>query len=452
MVATGVLDLPCIRPGDEGMVRLPDDILNLKHPQECWLTVTFRLREDTSWAKAGHTIAWYQSRLAKPAATIDSQHSATTKAALDSRTSPTLTLSATRLSYTISTPSTTMTFDRVCGQICSWTYRHPNNSSGSTPVEILTDSRVDTYNPASPSPLFPLDFWRPKTDNDIAWQTSEWKRHGLHLMTLRLKEFLAFVNSSPDSTPSLVKEDSTNVPGMAIILRAEHALAPPSLDWHFNVVTTYTITANSKYPSTDAGGLKVRIHTVLTPHGTYPPNLPRIGHNIQLSPEYKVVKWFGRGQQESYNDKYLSQPVGIYEKKIADMGEDYEVPQENGNRCDVRWVSVSSSPSLADRTSRKEKKHEHMMVPTLRASYAPGPHETDRPNMQFSTQMYDPATIDNAKHPCDLLEPGKMRQGALWRLDADVAGVGTAACGPGTEEKDQVLVREREWTLVLEVL
>jgi beta-galactosidase len=72
--------------------------------------------------------------------------------------------------------------------------------------------------------------------------------------------------------------------------------------------------------------------------------------------------------------------------------------------------------------------------------------------MQFSTQIYDPYTIENAKHPCDLLESGKRRKGALWRLDADVAGVGTAACGPGTEEKDQVQCREREWTVVLELL
>jgi len=72
--------------------------------------------------------------------------------------------------------------------------------------------------------------------------------------------------------------------------------------------------------------------------------------------------------------------------------------------------------------------------------------------MQFSTQLYDAPTIESAKHPCDLEEPGKRRKGALWRVDADVAGVGTAACGPGTEEKEQVLCREREWALTLEVL
>jgi beta-galactosidase len=72
--------------------------------------------------------------------------------------------------------------------------------------------------------------------------------------------------------------------------------------------------------------------------------------------------------------------------------------------------------------------------------------------MQFSTQLYDAYTVETVHHPSDLLEQGNRRKGALWRVDADVAGVGTGACGPGTEEKDQVLTREREWTLTLEVL
>ncbi|EXJ69419.1 uncharacterized protein A1O5_07455 [Cladophialophora psammophila CBS 110553] len=485
LIAAGVLAIPAVPPGKEGRIHLPDDVFKNKTPHECWFTVSFRLKRDKRWAKAGHVIAWYQTQLSKPAtnlkssftSVLSSEHGSKvgTTSSPASSSAPVLTFSSTHLDYKISNSTTTITFDRVRGQISSFTHN-------SNPV--LSDTRVESDNPASPSPLLSLDFWRPPTDNDVAWQTGEWKRYGLHMMTSRLRRFEA--SMQPSSTPSTrINADSADevVEVPVVTLKAEHSLSPPSLAWHFDAITTYTIsTASTASPSSSnhvdysstAGTeprLTMQIHTRLIPHGSHPRNLPRIGHCIQLAPQYKYVKWFGRGPLESYNDKYLSQQVGIWERKITDMAQHYEVPQENGNRSQVRWCTVSAVPSEdgplfaevgdgnndndgADGKARQGPlTSEVIPVPIFGATYLPGPNaEQDRPHMQFSTQLYDAATLANAKHPCDLLEPGKRRNGALWRLDADVAGVGTAACGPGTEEKDQVLCREMEWTLVLQVL
>ncbi|KAJ9614272.1 Beta-galactosidase (Lactase) [Cladophialophora chaetospira] len=462
LFAVGELTLPSIQAGKEGKIQLPEkEILKFRNIDKCWLLVAFRSKEDQPWSKAGHTVAWYQVELSKPPASTSSQPqirqpTASLPSALSSSL---LTFAENRLTYSISTSSTTIVVDRIRGTISSSSH---NNQP------LLDDTRVESHNPASPSPLFALDFWRPPTDNDAAWQTNEWKSYGLHLMTSRLKSIAASVSQTGDLTRT-AKNITTQA--NTISIRAEHALAPPSLAWHFNVVTTYTFTSSS------SGNLIMKIHTHLKPHGGFPPTLPRIGYNVQLAPQYTHVKWFGRGPRESYNDKYLSQPVGIWSKSIDDMHEHYEHPQENGNRCDVRWCCVSASPLPASTGSVDEaqdtlnifdahsaqasRKHENEAlidaidtnrVPVLCASFTPGPVDTDRANMQFSTQLYDPLTLENAKHPCDLDEPGKRRNGALWRLDADVAGVGTGACGPGTEEKNQVVCREREWTLTLEVL
>ena len=209
------------------------------------------------------------------------------------------------------------------------------------------------------------------------------------------------------------------------------------------------------------------VHTHLAPRGTFSPNLPRVGHSIQLSSSYSQVKWFGCGPLESYNDKYLSQPVGMYQESIEEM------PQGNQNRTDVRWCSVSASTSLprapsssadltntSNQSSRNKQSSNNAVeangtttsVSTLRARSIPGTTSNDRPHMQVSKKIYDPYTIENAKHICDLSKTGKRKKSALWRLDADVAGFGRGACGPGTEEKDQVVCSEREWTLILEVL
>lgn len=468
LLSAGDLSLPTIQPGEEGRVSLPEDeVLSFRRHDNCWLLVTFRLKEHTAWAKAGHTIAWCQTQMSKTP-TNTSLQSRTAHLAGPS-SSPTtvqsqLRLETSRLAYTVSTLSTTITVDRIRGQISRFLHNnHP----------LLVDTRLESHNPASPSPLFALDFWRPPTDNDIAWQTGEWKRYGLHLMISRLKSITASVGSNSNSNES-TSAGATSTKAETITIRAEHALAPPSLAWHFNAITTYTFSTSSSpspfTPTSSPSKISITIHTHLTPHGAFPPDLPRIGYNIQLSPHYTHVKWFGRGPRETYNDKKFSQPVGIWTKKIEEMAEHYEVPQENGNRSDVRWCCVSASPfipsgnnlgpgedltntfnppsDVSTTTVTTEKPHpppQESELPILRASSINHP-------MQFSTQLYDPLTIENARHPCDLSEPGKCRKGALWRVDAGVAGVGTGACGPGTEEKDQVHTKEMEWTVVLEVL
>ncbi|EXJ83156.1 hypothetical protein A1O1_06775 [Capronia coronata CBS 617.96] len=418
ILCSGVLQMPVITAGTEARILLPDNARRSESPFECWLTVTFRLTNDTPWAKAGHVIAWSQHQL-KDSTTSSILHGS----GADRSSFPSLRLdvSSTRLEYTVSTPAVTITFDRVRGQISSWT-------SKGTPVLFNTDS----------TPLLALNFWRAPTDNDIAWQTGEWKRYGLHMMTSRLKSFY------------LEKQDRVSIEfgswlvNGSVRLKARHALAPPSLAWHCDVETTYVLTA---LPSSC---ITLEIHTHLIPHGAHPPNLPRVGHNVQLSPEYRHVKWLGAGPEESYNDKCRSQQLGIWDRSVDDMATHYEVPQENGNRCGARWCRVSVPSPTGASTGPP------ILLPSLRATYRPGQHFSaattstlGKNHFQFSTQLHDASTLEEAKHPCDLLELGRKRDGVLWRLDADVAGVGTGACGPSTLSKDQVECNERRWTICI---
>lgn len=453
-LSSGVLQLPSILAGTQATIPLPNDALSIQHPHECWLTVTFRQKDDKPWAKAGHAIAWSQDQL--------KQGSTSTPSPLPSL--PQLSVSSTKLEYRISTTAVTVTFDRVRGHISSWTCHG---------LPLLSSDDPSTA-------LLALDFWRAPTDNDAAWQTGEWKRYGLHMMTSRLKSFTLSRSEScpPCTSPSPDVDEEWQVSG-PVKLTAHHALAPPSLAWYFDVKTTYTLTA---LPS--SGYVAQDIHTHLTPHEGHPPNLPRVGHNIQLSPKYRHVRWFGLGPEESYNDKYRSQQLGVWDRRVEEMATHYEVPQENGNRYGVRWCRVSpasknlddiiATPATLTATSdTKTNINEQQQptttltrkpvtrLPTLCATYkySQGPDHThlstttlnNKRHFHFSTQLYDASTLEEAKHPCDLLEPGKKRDGPLWRVDTDVAGVGTAACGPATLPEDQVACEEREWTIRLEM-
>lgn len=70
--------------------------------------------------------------------------------------------------------------------------------------------------------------------------------------------------------------------------------------------------------------------------------IPKFGMRMRLPIEFQKVEYYGRGPYENYPDRKLSQFIGKYSMPLADMMTEYIHPQENGNRSDVRWFSISS--------------------------------------------------------------------------------------------------------------
>lgn len=68
------------------------------------------------------------------------------------------------------------------------------------------------------------------------------------------------------------------------------------------------------------------------------PNIPKIGMQMGINRRYDQIEYFGRGPFENYIDRRYGTDVGIYNQNIFDFMEPYVVPQENGNRTDVRWM------------------------------------------------------------------------------------------------------------------
>ena len=70
------------------------------------------------------------------------------------------------------------------------------------------------------------------------------------------------------------------------------------------------------------------------------PDLPRFGMNLVMPRAFDRVSWLGRGPHESYWDRKTSAFVDLYSSSVAELCWPYIRPQENGNREDVRWVSI----------------------------------------------------------------------------------------------------------------
>jgi len=73
------------------------------------------------------------------------------------------------------------------------------------------------------------------------------------------------------------------------------------------------------------------------------PEIVRMGMNLQMPKSYNRMSWYGRGPQESYWDRKTSALVGYYSGSVSDQFWAYLRPQENGNKTDVRWMSITNA-------------------------------------------------------------------------------------------------------------
>lgn len=155
---------------------------------------------------------------------------------------------------------------------------------------------------------FAPNFWRPPTDND--------RGNG---MPRRLGAWKAAVS---DEHPVQVTAD-----GDAIV--ATHKLLGGKAD----------VTLRFGFGPSGDGTLRVAVEFV--PHGDLP-ELPRFGVQMTGPEELQNVTYFGRGPHENYVDRKSSAMVSRYETTVEELIHNYVRPQENGNRCDVRWIAFTN--------------------------------------------------------------------------------------------------------------
>jgi beta-galactosidase len=68
--------------------------------------------------------------------------------------------------------------------------------------------------------------------------------------------------------------------------------------------------------------------------------IPKVGLKLQLPKEFQNVEWYGRGPFENYPDRKTGAKIGIYKSTVEEDYVPYIIPQDYGNRCDVRWLTL----------------------------------------------------------------------------------------------------------------
>jgi beta-galactosidase/evolved beta-galactosidase subunit alpha len=160
------------------------------------------------------------------------------------------------------------------------------------------------------------------------------------------------------------------------------------------------------------GDLAIDFHT--TPVAVVPP-YQRIGLELEFNDGLDHLTWFGPGPRETYPDRTGGELLGIYTTSAADNYFAYARPQESGNHTDVRWARVHG------RDQNVEEANGGMLI-------------LGSPQFDISILHARAEEIATAAHHHAI----RWRTSSLVRIDGAHAGLGTASCGPGTDERDQI--------------
>ena len=72
------------------------------------------------------------------------------------------------------------------------------------------------------------------------------------------------------------------------------------------------------------------------------PLIPKFGMRMRVPADFNDITYYGRGPWENYPDRKRSAFIGYYKMPLSEFETDYIHPQDNGNRCDVRFFNIAN--------------------------------------------------------------------------------------------------------------
>ena len=85
--------------------------------------------------------------------------------------------------------------------------------------------------------------------------------------------------------------------------------------------------------------------------------VPRVGVECIFAEGLEQLSYFGRGQNESYPDRVLSAPLGVYQTYVENEHFPFVPPSENGGHEETRWVQLENQQGLGVRIVSEQPFH-----------------------------------------------------------------------------------------------
>lgn len=271
---------PMEKASYEVPVTLKNSMIDVE--KEYCIVVSFVLKENTIWEKAGYEIAFGQHMIKKPVSEYSCDKS--------------VELVVGNGNILVRGENFKALFSRMNLGMVSYVYGG---------VEMLPNT-------------IPLpNFWRTPTNNDsgnmMPQRYAQWKIASMYVTTRQDQRFA-------DTSPRVEKNDNN----IAITYTYFMPTTPQSsCEVTYRVFGDGTIETTLSYDPVNELG-----------------DMPEFGMMFKLDADYDTVKWYGLGPQETYEDRQHGGKYGVYENKVADNIAEYLVPQESGNKCRVRYAKV----------------------------------------------------------------------------------------------------------------
>ena len=259
-----------------------DDKDQKKDPDaEYTLTVSFRLKEDMSWADAGHEVAFGQKIYKK----IPAFHASEKP----------IRVVHGKVNIGVKGEDFDCLFSMLSGGLVSYRY------AGKEMIEKI------------PMP----NFWRAPVDNDNGSMAparyAQWKIASMYISHRNGGMF--------DNVPTKVEEKDNTV----------------TVTYTYFMPTTPAGKCQVSYTVFGDGTIETKL--MYDPVEGLP-DMPEFGMMFQFNADYDNLTWYGMGSEETYADRRHGAKLGIYSSKVADNMAKYLVPQECGNKVGVRYVRL----------------------------------------------------------------------------------------------------------------
>ena len=274
-------------PRGRQIVTIPLRAIEAQPATEYFLELSFRLKQQTPWADAGHEVAWEQFPLPVLRANANLAGDG-----------PALQIDDADGRIAVGNAQFHAVFDRPSGLLVSL-------KTGDT--ELLAE------------PLRP-DFWRAPIDNDRGSRMAgpfDPKR-GVDLSRWR------FAHRTWHPTSVTVQQLKPGRVEVFATGNIEEFGAPYQLRWLV------------------LGSGDILVESNLSEGAQPLLELPRFGMQTILPAGFDRLTWFGKGPQETYWDRQDAR-VGLYSGRVADQYFDYIKPQETGNKEGVRWLALTDA-------------------------------------------------------------------------------------------------------------
>ena len=330
-------------------------------------------RNDSLWAPAGHETAWEQFALTKPP-----------RKRAGGKAAPWTVARESKKSIHLSRGDITAVLDLKSGNLRTL-------SSGGTPI-IQSGPQAN--------------FIRGWTDNDGVkgkeeqW-TSTWKPLGRWM-----KVGLGDLRVDSPTVRLTRKKDGVTA------MRSSRKIRFGKTGRAVTHTQTYTFLAD--------GRLRVDNQFAVPPALA---DLPRLGVQLELAPGFEHLEWFGLGPHENYSDRKAGAWVGRFSGTVAGQYEPYIVPQEHGNKEELRWLTLKNESGTGLKVS----------APKL---------------FSGSASHFTADDLIAAYHTHELA----ARPEVVLTLDAMQRGLGTRSCGPDTRPEYCIPAGKHDWTYELQVL